>query len=431
MAETCGATFSSTALPVCSTRGAAHFRARCTCGFARAATWSAPCLARTAISSALCLAAAPAFLASGTAWDAFSRARLRTGDRCPLRRSSFSVATYLPPGNLFPPDTLPRTSTVNHSAPIRRPRPRVPGRTQQPLYVARWTVHSSGRARIPFMTNTLTATLRTNQGTVIVRLFPDQAPKTVRNFVELAEGTREWTDPRTRQPGGKLYDGTIFHRVIPDFMIQGGDPLGTGTGGPGYKFADEFHPDLAFDRPYLLAMANAGPGTNGSQFFITTVADPLAEQKAHHLRRGHRGHRGRRPDQQGGDRTQRPPGHRRRPRVGHDRARRRCAGVRGITPWLSPRARAPSTTRRRPPASGTRAGRPTCPACAAAGRPARTASARRRSASSASSASARATRAAVSRAPSSAAASAAKCPGHLDSRRHQRGLLPGRVDLPE
>jgi len=125
------------------------------------------------------------------------------------------------------------------------------------------------------MTNTLTATLRTNQGTVQVRLFPDQAPKTVRNFVELAEGSREWTDPTTRQPtAGRLYDGTIFHRVIPRFMIQGGDPLGTGTGGPGYKFADEIHPDLRFDRPYLLAMANAGPGTNGSQFFITVVPTP-------------------------------------------------------------------------------------------------------------------------------------------------------------
>ena len=129
------------------------------------------------------------------------------------------------------------------------------------------------------MTNTLTATLRTNQGTVTVRLFPDHAPKTVRNFVDLAEGSREWTDPRTRQPGGKLYDGTIFHRVIPDFMIQGGDPLGTGTGGPGYKFADEIHPDLRFDRPYLLAMANAGPGTNGSQFFITVSATPWLNGK--------------------------------------------------------------------------------------------------------------------------------------------------------
>jgi len=125
------------------------------------------------------------------------------------------------------------------------------------------------------MTNTLTATLRTSEGTVLVRLFPDQAPKTVRNFVDLAEGSREWTDPRTRQPtAARLYDGTIFHRVIPRFMIQGGDPLGTGTGGPGYRFADEIHPDLQFDRPYLLAMANAGPGTNGSQFFITVVPTP-------------------------------------------------------------------------------------------------------------------------------------------------------------
>jgi len=125
------------------------------------------------------------------------------------------------------------------------------------------------------MTNALTATLRTNRGTVVVRLLPDHAPKTVRNFVELAEGGREWTDPNTgKKSATKLYDGTIFHRVIPDFMVQGGDPLGTGTGGPGYKFADEFHPDLSFNRPYLLAMANAGPGTNGSQFFITTVPTP-------------------------------------------------------------------------------------------------------------------------------------------------------------
>jgi len=121
----------------------------------------------------------------------------------------------------------------------------------------------------------MNATLRTNRGTVVVRLLPDHAPKTVRNFVDLAEGSREWTDPKTRNTSsGRLYDGTIFHRVIPDFMIQGGDPLGTGTGGPGYKFADEIHPDLAFNRPYLLAMANAGPGTNGSQFFITTVPTP-------------------------------------------------------------------------------------------------------------------------------------------------------------
>jgi len=125
------------------------------------------------------------------------------------------------------------------------------------------------------MSQALTATLTTTQGTVTVRLFPDYAPKTVRNFVELAEGGREWTNPQTRaKTKDKLYDGTIFHRVITGFMIQGGDPLGTGTGGPGYRFADEIHPDLRFDKPYLLAMANAGPGTNGSQFFITTVPTP-------------------------------------------------------------------------------------------------------------------------------------------------------------
>ena len=130
------------------------------------------------------------------------------------------------------------------------------------------------------MTETLTATLTTTQGTVTVRLFPDHAPKTVRNFVELAEGGREWTDPRTRaMTKEKFYDGTIFHRVIPGFMIQGGDPLGTGTGGPGYQFGDEIHPDLRFDKPYLLAMANAGPGTNGSQFFITVAPTPWLNGK--------------------------------------------------------------------------------------------------------------------------------------------------------
>jgi peptidyl-prolyl cis-trans isomerase A (cyclophilin A) len=121
----------------------------------------------------------------------------------------------------------------------------------------------------------LFATLNTNQGSIRLELFPDQAPKTVANFVELAEGTREWSDPRTgRKQQTPLYAGTPFHRVISGFMIQGGDPLGNGTGGPGYQFADEFHPELQFDQPYLLAMANAGPNTNGSQFFITVGATP-------------------------------------------------------------------------------------------------------------------------------------------------------------
>ena len=116
------------------------------------------------------------------------------------------------------------------------------------------------------------AKLNTNMGTIEVKLFPNHAPKTVENFVGLAEGTKEWKHPQTGEKGArKLYDGTIFHRVISGFMIQGGDPLGRGTGGPGYQFGDEIHPELAFTKPYLLAMANAGPGTNGSQFFITVA----------------------------------------------------------------------------------------------------------------------------------------------------------------
>ena len=109
-------------------------------------------------------------------------------------------------------------------------------------------------------------------GDIEIELFPNHAPTTVANFVELASGAREWENPKDgKKTTAKLYDGTIFHRVIDGFMIQGGDPLGTGTGGPGYRFGDEFHPELVFDRPYLFAMANAGPGTNGSQFFITVA----------------------------------------------------------------------------------------------------------------------------------------------------------------
>lgn len=117
------------------------------------------------------------------------------------------------------------------------------------------------------------ATLVTSLGDIKCRLLPEHAPKTVDNFVGLATGEKEWTDPRTRQKrNDSLYAGTIFHRVIPDFMIQGGDPLGTGTGGPGYQFEDEVAGGPSFDRPGYLAMANAGPGTNGSQFFVTVAA---------------------------------------------------------------------------------------------------------------------------------------------------------------
>ncbi len=121
-----------------------------------------------------------------------------------------------------------------------------------------------------------TAVFETTMGTLRCKLFPKEAPKTVANFIGLADGTKDWKDPATGQTkhGVPLYSGTIFHRVIPDFMIQGGDPLGTGTGDPGYRFADEIVPSLTFDRPGRLAMANAGPGTNGSQFFITEVPTP-------------------------------------------------------------------------------------------------------------------------------------------------------------
>lgn len=124
------------------------------------------------------------------------------------------------------------------------------------------------------------ATFHTTMGDINIELFPNHAPKTVANFVELAAGMKEWTHPNTRAKTSQpLYDGTVFHRVITGFMIQGGDPMGTGMGGPGYKFADEFHPELVFDRPYLLAMANAGSGTNGSQFFITVAETPWLNRK--------------------------------------------------------------------------------------------------------------------------------------------------------
>lgn len=126
------------------------------------------------------------------------------------------------------------------------------------------------------------AVIKTSMGTITITLFKDKAPKTVENFIGLAKGTKEWTDPKTgkKMKGKSLYVGTIFHRVIPDFMIQGGDPLGQGVGGPGYKFEDEFSPLDNFNKPGILAMANAGPGTNGSQFFITVAPTPHLNQ--HH-----------------------------------------------------------------------------------------------------------------------------------------------------
>ncbi|MHA7628259.1 peptidylprolyl isomerase [Corallococcus sp. M7] len=118
----------------------------------------------------------------------------------------------------------------------------------------------------------LWATMETSEGTIVIKLFSKDAPKTVANFVGLATGEQPWINPKTgeREEGKPLYDGVLFHRVIPDFMIQGGDPTGTGRGDPGYRFGDEFQSNRDFDKEGLLAMANAGPGTNGSQFFITT-----------------------------------------------------------------------------------------------------------------------------------------------------------------
>ncbi len=138
--------------------------------------------------------------------------------------------------------------------------------------------------------HTAVATIHTNHGDIVVNLFGDHAPRTVQNFTGLADGSQAWTHPATGKPGeGPLYKDVIFHRIIPNFMIQGGDPLGQGVGGPGYNFNDEIHPELTFGAPYLLAMANAGlrrnaitgtaEGTNGSQFFITTDPTPWLNGK--------------------------------------------------------------------------------------------------------------------------------------------------------
>src|SRR5437870_53557 len=126
----------------------------------------------------------------------------------------------------------------------------------------------------------LHAKFTTSEGNFTAKLFDAEVPKTVANFTGLAEGTKEWTDPRTNsKTKAKYYDGTVFHRVIDGFMIQGGDPLGQGTGGPGYTFEDEFSPKLRHDRPWLLSMANRGPNTNGGQFFITLAPTPWLDNK--------------------------------------------------------------------------------------------------------------------------------------------------------
>ncbi len=151
----------------------------------------------------------------------------------------------------------PTPTASSDSSAAQEPLPDAPGAATQPA-----TIAPTGP----------TAVFDTTMGRMTCKLYAQQAPLAVANFIGLAQGTTEWTDPATHQKVRRpLYNGTIFHRVIPDFMIQGGDPLGSGMGDPGYYFADEFSPDITFAQPGMLAMANSGPNTNGSQFFITTA----------------------------------------------------------------------------------------------------------------------------------------------------------------
>ena len=161
----------------------------------------------------------------------------------------------------------------------------------------------------------------TTEGSFTVRFFEAEAPNTVANFVGLAEGTKEWTDPKTGQKKtAPFYDGIIFHRVIDGFMIQGGDPLGKGYGGPGYKFGDEFHPSLKHNRDGLLSMANAGPEHQRQPVLHHAGADAAPRQPSHHLRRRRRRDGRRQEDRQSARRRAGSPGHRRRDEQGHDRA---------------------------------------------------------------------------------------------------------------
>lgn len=142
-------------------------------------------------------------------------------------------------------------------------------------------VQAQGDAKEKKTAGHSTAVIETSEGTITVKLYKDRAPKTVENFIGLATGKKEWTDPASgkKMKHKPLYSGTVFHRVIPDFMIQGGDPLGKGIGGPGYQFEDEVKSTDQFDRPGILAMANSGPNTNGSQFFITVKPTPWLNGK--------------------------------------------------------------------------------------------------------------------------------------------------------
>jgi peptidyl-prolyl cis-trans isomerase A (cyclophilin A) len=192
-------------------------------------------------------------------------------------RTVLSLFTVLAAVAAHPGASLAQTS----KQPQSKASPRAAKPAGQPEGKTQDTTMANPSTGIPQGKGDLYAIFQTSVGNITCRLFEKDAPETVANFVGLAMGAKEWTDPRTgAKTHAKLYDGTKFHRVIPNFMIQGGDPLGTGTGDPGFRFKDEFQSGRKFDKPGLLAMANAGPNTNGSQFFIvTTEAAPWLDGK--------------------------------------------------------------------------------------------------------------------------------------------------------
>jgi peptidyl-prolyl cis-trans isomerase A (cyclophilin A) len=204
--------------------------------------------------------------------------------RISVTRCSFLAATFFVSCSLFAQstDSLPDAPTARpQSAPPTQPQNAPPSEPQSTAPGAPDAqAHGPSQPAGPEPTGP-TVLFDTSMGRMTCRLFDKQAPVTVANFVGLATGTKEWTDPTTKQKmhGKPYYDGTTFHRVIPGFMIQGGDPTGTGMGDPGYSFNDEFSPDLNFDVPGRLAMANSGPNTDGSQFFITEAPDGDLDQK--------------------------------------------------------------------------------------------------------------------------------------------------------
>jgi peptidyl-prolyl cis-trans isomerase A (cyclophilin A) len=197
----------------------------------------------------------------------------QTTSRFALVLATCALALACTPSSPPAPATPPAPAAPKAVTPPPAPPAPAPSGAATPAAPAQ--DNSMANSGIPQGPGDLYAIFKTSAGDIVVKLFEKDAPKTIANFVGLATGAKEWTDPRTGQKTtAHLYDGTIFHRVIPQFMIQGGDPLGQGIGGPGYKFEDEFQGGRKFDKPGILAMANAGPNTNGSQFFITEVPTP-------------------------------------------------------------------------------------------------------------------------------------------------------------